>query len=66
MITDKDVTKLKKTFATKEDIKTLSKDIHTVINMVGESFKKDSEQDSILDNHERRLDKIENKVFSTN
>lgn len=83
MITKKDISKLKKVFvtkrelrelkntistklATKEDIKILSKDIHIVINMIGDSLSQSKEQDDILDNHERRLDKIEDKVFSTN
>lgn len=65
-----DVGGLKNTVATKvstkEDIKALSEDIRIVINMIGESLGQNKEQDNILDNHERRLDKVEDKVFSTN
>ncbi len=50
---------------TKEDIGALAEDIHTVINMIGDSLDKNKEQDDILDNHERRLDKLEDKTFST-
>ncbi|KKP65760.1 MAG: hypothetical protein UR68_C0031G0009 [Candidatus Roizmanbacteria bacterium GW2011_GWA2_35_19] len=80
MITDKDVTKLKKTFVTKNEFKKEMKDafekntgiivkeITTVIKMVGEINQKldknKKETDDVLDDHERRLDKVEDKVFS--
>jgi hypothetical protein len=67
-------------FATKEDInagfKSVSEDIRTVIDMVGdinqklketiEKFdKKSVEHDEMLENHERRLDRVEDKIFPT-
>ena len=80
MITDKDVTKLKKTFVTKNEFKKEMKDafekntgiivkeITTVIKMVGEINQKldknKKETDDVLDDDESRLDKVEDKVFS--
>ncbi|PIP63205.1 hypothetical protein COY12_00955 [Candidatus Roizmanbacteria bacterium CG_4_10_14_0_2_um_filter_33_96] len=92
MITDKDVKKLKEVFADNfknidnsfkdvndrldNRIDSLTKDVMTVIEMVGETNqnlkeisqkfdKKTSDHDDILKNHERRLDKVEDKVFAT-
>lgn len=83
MITDKDVKKLKEVFATKEDLEktdksigTLSKDIITVIEMVGETNqnlkeisqkldKKTTEHDDLLEYHERQIDRLNDKVFPT-
>jgi len=37
-----------KAFATKEDIRAVAEDIHTVIDMIGESLNQNKEQDDIL------------------
>lgn len=79
MITDNDIEKIKKRlekiFITKDEFKKTSDDIidslKIVISMVGEvsekldkTIVKDKEQNDNLNDHERRLDKIEDKVFS--
>ena len=73
MITDNDITKLKKVFVTKDEFKksihVLTEDIKTVIEMIGGVIQKldnyHREHEENLDDHERRLDKVEDKVFST-
>lgn len=90
MITDKDVSKLKEVFVTKDEFKSefkkvnkrlermdksfgnIAEDIRTVIEMVGDTNQKlnkindkIADHDDILENHERRIDKVEDKVFST-
>jgi len=54
------------------NIESLVKDVVTVIEMVGDTNQKldkinnkITENDDILENHEKRLDKVEDKVFST-
>ncbi|OGK51430.1 hypothetical protein A2966_03115 [Candidatus Roizmanbacteria bacterium RIFCSPLOWO2_01_FULL_41_22] len=97
MITDADVTKLKKAFATKEELNSkfdaldnkinkvdkkiddkidslsevMTKEFQTVIEMIGDMIARFDRQDeqikeqsSTLDDHERRLDKVEDKVFT--
>lgn len=67
MITDRDIKKLERAFVTKAEFNKTSDEIinsiKEVINMVGEALKKDEEQDDILDDHERRLDRLDDKVF---
>ena len=64
-----------KRFATKDDLTSYAtqkgqeeiiEGIKMIIEMIGHENQINSEQDSILDHHERRLDKIEDKVFSQN
>jgi len=79
MITDTDIKKFKKElkgelsiFVTRDEFNKTSDEIidsiKTVINMVGEVSEKlddhRKETNDILDDHERRLDKVEDKVFS--
>ncbi len=93
MITDKDITKLKKVFITKKDVKAFAtkddlkkelkkyatkedlentsdgivKEIHTVIEMIGDISQKldkdKRETDDILEHHERQIDRLNDKVF---
>jgi len=85
MITDKDIKKLKEVFITKDDamafatkddlektnksIGTMSEDIITVIEMVGDIGnkldKKVDEHDDLLEHHERQIDRLNDKVFPT-
>lgn len=80
MITDKDITKLKKTFVTKDEMKEafdkntgiIVRDIQTVIEMVGEvsekldrNNKEIKEINNIVDDHERQIDRLNDKVFPT-
>ena len=78
MITDNDLNKIKKklegVFVTKNEFKesfnALIGEVRTVINMVGDvsqrldDYHKDHEE--TLDNHEKRLDRVEDRVCSTN
>jgi len=70
MLTRNDVKELKTIFATKEDLdnrtNSIINEIKTVIEMIGEFIGKTKNQEEILDTHEHRLDKLEDKVFSTN
>ncbi len=75
MITISDINKLKtvfvtkedaKKFATKDDVQDIIGGIQTVIEMLGEENVKNKEHNNILEHHERRLDKLEDKVFSAN
>lgn len=88
MITDEDITKLKKVFITKNELKQtedkLRKEINLVVNsstekllsafsVVVESFGKEirdtqlnsSEQLEIVNDHERRIEKLEKVVLAT-
>ncbi|PIQ72715.1 hypothetical protein COY13_04180 [Candidatus Roizmanbacteria bacterium CG_4_10_14_0_2_um_filter_36_35] len=64
----KEINDLKRTVVTKREFNRTSDEIidsiKQVINMIGESLEDNKEQDNILDDHERRLDKVEDKVFS--
>ena len=63
----KDIVGVKKDIiGVKNDIRDVISGIHTIIEMVGEEKTKNKEHDDILEQHERRLDKIEDKVFSSN
>jgi len=74
MITDRDINKMKivfaTVFATKEDLnnsqQSIIDGIRTIIEMLGKEKTRNDEQDDILDHHEHRLDKIEDKVYSSN
>ena len=76
MITDADVKKLKQTFVTKDDLKTLGESIaqefQLVINMLGDRVTTSDRQEQEIqglsatqDDHERRLDKVEDKIFAS-
>jgi len=65
-----------KAFSTKSELKdsigSLAENIRIVIEMVGDTNQKldkinnrITEHDDFLENHERRLDKVEDKVFAT-
>ena len=79
MLNTADVKKLKKIFVTKDDLKQeLSKyatlegqkeilsGINIIIEMLGGENQKNREQDKILNRHEIQLNKLNNKIFSTN
>ena len=53
-----------KNFATKDDIKNLASDIGIVIDMMGEVLEKSKEHTNILENHEKQLDRINDKLFA--
>lgn len=71
MITDGDIRKLRKTFATKDDLRYLKEDmeaamdrqkkeiIESIADLVQEGLMK------VLDNHEERIGKLEKRVFAT-
>lgn len=67
--TKEDLEKMKNVFATKEDVQIIMNEIHTVIEVIGDVSekleKRLTEDEDTLDNHERRLDKVEDKVFAT-
>ena len=75
MLDTTDIKKLKKIFTTKKDAKKFAtiegqkeiiSGIHTIIEMIGGENDKNKEQDEILNRHEIQLNKLKNKVFSTN
>ena len=56
----------------KNGFESLAKDVMTVIEMIGDNNQKldkinakTTDHDDILGNHDRRLDKIEDKIFAT-
>jgi hypothetical protein len=51
-------------FATKKGQEETIAGIKTIIEMIGDEREKNDEQDEILDTHEHRLDRIEDKVYS--
>jgi len=53
-------------YATQESQQDIVNGINTIIEMLGGENTKNKKQDDILEHHEHRLDKLENKVFSTN
>jgi len=55
-----------KGFATQKGQEEIIEGIKTIIEIIGKEKVRNDEQDSILDNHERRFDKLEDKVFSSN
>ncbi|MDP4010876.1 MAG: hypothetical protein Q8P72_01455 [Candidatus Roizmanbacteria bacterium] len=77
MITDKDITKLKKVFVTKDEMEMafekntaiIVKEILTVVEMIGEMSnkldKKITDHDDILDHHQIQIDNLNDKVFPT-
>lgn len=67
---DKSIAKLAENLeSTNDSLHNLSKDVITILEIVGENKQevkpKIKEHDEILENHERRLDKVEDKVFPT-
>ncbi len=85
MITDADIKKMKKVFATKDDLKTLRSEFigkfatkydlrestNQLVELIMGGFdriekivSRTNDHDEIIENHERRLDKIEDKVFA--
>lgn len=81
MITDNDVKKLKKVFVTKDDLdkkfdrkfkennEILIKEITGLFNSTNERIdnvlKKLEDHQDDIDNHERRIEKLEDKAFAT-
>jgi len=75
MITNKDIKKLKKVFVTKDHLENslkrqtyiLVREIKTVINVCGKLSEKldytSKDHEIILDDHEKRIDSLENKAF---
>jgi len=55
-----------KGFATRKGQEEIIEGIKTIIEMIGKEKVRNDEQDNILNNHERRFDKIEDKIFSNN
>lgn len=79
MITDKDIEKLKKVFATKDELngcfKSFAKEIIDYIDSSHQGLHKEmteyvqtlaKEISSVLTNHEGRIDKLEKRTFSQN
>jgi len=70
MITDKDINKIKiafaTVFATQEGQKEIIEGIRTIIEMIGKEKTRNDDQDNILNHHQHRLDKLEDKVYSSN
>ncbi len=68
-VTKQDLKKELKKYATKKDISRMSDDIIEVVSTLGEKFdeftKKINSNDESLENHERRLDTLEDKVFTS-
>lgn len=68
MITDMDLKKMKAIFVTKKDLKgsigELVELITSGFDRVEKTITKTNDHDEIIENHERRLDKIEDKVFA--
>lgn len=79
MITNADIKKMKAVFATKEELKALDSKIATnfqnltneLVELITSGFDRTekairmiSDHDEIIENHERRLDKIEDKIFA--
>jgi len=77
MITDSDVKKLRTVFATKEDLKRfatkedLQESTNQLVELITAGFDRTdkaierlNQHDEIIDNHEHRLDRLEDKVFA--
>ncbi len=85
MITDSDIKKMRRVFATKEDLEKMrkefraefvnKKDFHTsvddLVKLISGGFERVDkaivrleEHSDILNNHEHRLDKLDDKIFS--
>lgn len=68
MITDMDMKKMKSIFVTKKDLKGSISELKELITSGFDRIEKivtrTNDHDEIIENHERRLDKIEDKVFA--
>ncbi len=68
MITDTDIRKMKSVFVTRKDfykaLDELTRLITGGFSRVDEAINELKEQSDILNDHERRLDRVEDKVFA--